>query len=91
MSDLSGPIVSFGGLRIVVVPEPRPGYWQPAGRAPTKLQGRKGTRQAWKRKHPPRFVWPVQPLERGQILRSADTLFMRLADFADLKARLAQS
>jgi hypothetical protein len=56
---------SFGGLQIEVkdaqeqarTPRDVRGPWARPGRVPSKCAGRKGTRRAWKRAHPPGWTW----------------------------------
>lgn len=50
----------IGGLTIRPAPHLPPArVWVRPGRVPSKAAGRKGTRRAWKRKHPP--GWVVDP------------------------------
>jgi hypothetical protein len=59
------PSPSFGGMQVMVkdaqeqqrTPRDVRGPWVRPGRVPSKLAGRKGTRRAWKRAHPPGWVW----------------------------------
>jgi hypothetical protein len=76
----------FMGLAIVIVAEPRQAYWRRAPKLPNKRDGRRGTRRAWKRAHPPRFIRPVATVELGQMIRTADRLYMRRADYQRLLA-----
>lgn len=78
----------YAGLKVVIVAEPRPAY-RVRPKVPSKAKGRRGTRRAWKRAHKPYTVAAVVTLELGQILRTQDTLYMRAADEAKLRAKLA--
>jgi hypothetical protein len=59
------PSPSFGGMQCVIkdaqeqarTPRDVRGPWTRPGRVPSKRVGRKGTRRAWKRAHPPGYVW----------------------------------
>lgn len=55
----------FGAMQVIVqdaqqqrrTPLYRTDIWIRPGRVPSKLAGRRGTRRAWKRKHPPHWLW----------------------------------
>ena len=57
--------LGFAGMKVMVkdaqeqmrTPRDVRGPWVRPGRVPSKLRGRKGTRRAWKRSNPPRYVW----------------------------------
>jgi hypothetical protein len=59
------PSPCLGGLTVVVkdaqeqmrTPRDVRSLWVRPGRVPSKRRGRKGTRRAWKRAHPPGYVW----------------------------------
>lgn len=60
---LGAPIIPFA-LDVIVLdaqqqartPRDVKGPWMRPGRVPSRAAGRKGTRRAWKRSHPPDFV-----------------------------------
>lgn len=78
----------IAGLRVIVVPEPVLPHWVTPKRVPSKRAGRKGSRRQWKAKQRSHFVHPVVSLERGQIMKTADSMFIRAADYRELKRRL---
>jgi hypothetical protein len=57
--------IGFAGLQVTVAdaqqqmrtPRDVRGPWHRPGRVPSKAAGRKGTRRAWKRAHPPGWIW----------------------------------
>jgi hypothetical protein len=79
--------MSIGGLRLIIVPEPKPPHWSKP-RCPTSVPP--GRRRAWKRSNPPRFLRPTVYLEHGKMLRTSDTVFMRAADYWALQQRLSR-
>jgi len=89
---LHEPFGTYGGLRVIVVAEPKPPHWTKPGRPPTKAEGRRGTRRAWKRRNPPRFVIPVAVMAPDAyfIDHARNTVYCRAAGKAAL-AKAVQS
>jgi hypothetical protein len=71
---------SLGGLTFVVkdaqeqmrTPRDVRGPWVRPGRVPSKRRGRKGTRRAWKRSHPPGYVWYFREPEDMLVLNGRE-------------------
>lgn len=80
-------IPTFNGLRIVIVDShllPAAQVWTQPGRVPSKAAGRRGTRRAWKRAHPPRLV--DRPDLPRQMMRRGDALYVDQIGADRLKA-----
>lgn len=80
LAPLHTGLSPLGGLRVIVqdaeqqrrTPRYRTDIWIRPGRVPSKRAGRKGTRRAWKRRHPPHWLWAYE--EPKDVLRFADTI-----------------
>jgi hypothetical protein len=57
-------------------------------RMPTKAEGRRGTRRAWKQRHRPLVQW--MPFGPHRILTVGDTIFMGPADYAAASRNYAE-
>ncbi|HRE42772.1 MAG TPA: hypothetical protein PKY87_02250 [Terricaulis sp.] len=61
--------------------------WRRPGRVPSKASGRKGTRRAWKRQHPPAFLWAWE--EPKDVLVLANRLIVATsAQYAALRREI---
>ena len=77
-----GPGPMVGGMRVIVqdaqqqrrTPRDVRGPWQRPGRVPSKLAGRKGTRRAYKRAHPPGWTWLYR--EPTDVIKFARTVVL---------------
>jgi hypothetical protein len=83
----------FGGLQFTIIPTWEQGFaWRflSAGkRVPTKAAGRKGTRRAWKRKHPVGLRWRYGPVEPANMLRMGDRVIMTHRQHAAVMAAIS--
>lgn len=81
----------IGGLNVYVVPSwvRRPGWvwWGRPQRPPTKRQGRKGTRRAWKLAH--RFGWQqgVVSVEPDHVLTTPQGIYCTARQYAEIQRR----
>lgn len=77
-----------GGLIIRPAPHlPPVREWVRPGRVPSKAAGRKGTRRAWKRKHPPR--WVVDPTRTHSFVHDG-VLYVDPASFDRMRKASAE-
>jgi hypothetical protein len=89
MSDLG----MFGRMKVTVVRSwvTAPG-WEYLGRpwpVPTKREGRRGTRRAWKRQHPHGWRWGVVFVEPDHVLTTANGIYCTAAQYAAMQRRAA--
>jgi hypothetical protein len=60
-----------------------------SGKAPSKAQGRKGTRRAWKRAHPRGIRWRYGPVEPDHVLKVGGRVLCTAAQAKALRERIA--
>ena len=60
------------------------------GRAPTKREGRKGSRRAWKLAHPFGWRWGVVYVEPDHVLTTARGIYCTAAQYAAIKRHPAR-
>lgn len=88
-SDFLAP--SYTGLRMLIVPSWEHGYtfrYCNPGRRPTKREGRKGTKRAWKKTNPRGLRWRWGRIEPKEVLFTPDRIFCTAAQAAELEQAL---
>lgn len=87
-SDLLTLAPTYHGLAVTIVPPWTQGYafryYHPA-RRPTKAEGRKGTKRAWKKAHPRGYRWRWGKVEPKEMLLTPDRVFCTANQAAELK------